>query len=189
MDRRSEILQTAGQLFRESGYHATSMRDIASKLELRGSSLYTHISSKEELLWEIVNHAADTFMAQAQACISIDDPLARLDALLRGHLEVIMQELPRATVFFHDWKFLSADLRSQIVARRDAYEAYFRQAIRDGVAAGCLHVDDSELATLFVLSSLNWSYQWLQSEGRLPFDTLSQRYSHFILRGLGGSPV
>ena len=184
MDRRTEILTTAGNLFRERGYHATSMRDIAGALELRGSSLYAHISSKEEMLREIVDHAADAFLAQAN---SVDGSLPaeeRLKALIRGHLEVIAQELPRATVFFHEWKFLSDEYKAQITARRDAYECHFRKAVEEGVREGVFRVEDPKLATLFVLSSLNWTYQWFHEGGALSLAELSEKYTTLIFDAL-----
>ena len=184
MDRRTEILTTAGNLFRERGYHATSMRDIAGALELRGSSLYAHISSKEEMLREIVDHAADAFLAQAN---SVDGSLPadkRLRALIRGHLEVIVQELPRATVFFHEWKFLSDEYKARITARRDAYECHFRKAVEEGVREGVFRVEDPKLATLFVLSSLNWTYQWFHEGGTLSLDELTEKYTTLIFDAL-----
>ena len=184
MDRRTEILTTAGNLFRERGYHATSMRDIAGAMELRGSSLYAHISSKEEMLREIVDHAADAFLTQAN---SVDGSLApdeRLKALIRGHLAVIVQELPRATVFFHEWKFLSDEYKAQITERRDAYECHFRKAIEEGVRKGVFQVEDPKLATLFVLSSLNWTYQWFHEDGKLGLNVLTEKYTTLIFHAL-----
>ncbi len=184
MDRRSEILTTAGNLFRERGYHATSMRDIAGALELRGSSLYAHISSKEELLQEVVNRAADAFLETANGVDNSLAPDERLRALIRGHLQVIVQELPRATVFFHEWKFLSDEYKAQITGRRDAYECHFRKAVEEGVREGMFCVEDPKLATLFVLSSLNWTYQWFREGGALSLDELTEKYTALIFDAL-----
>lgn len=189
MDRRSEILLTAGQLFRDRGYHATSVRDIAGALKLQGSSLYAHIRSKEEVLWEIVNHAADAFLAQAEAVEGRAlAPRERLDALIEGHLKVIVQELPRATVFFHEWKFLSESRRQEITKRRDRYEGFFRRTVEEGVRSGDFKVDDPKLATLFLLSSLNWTYQWFHEGGELSLTALTEAYTNLIFSTLGGCP-
>ena len=63
MDRKEQILATAERLFSERGYHATSMRDLAAALDLKGGSLYSHISGKEELLGWSLERAADRFTA------------------------------------------------------------------------------------------------------------------------------
>ncbi|MEJ2291082.1 MAG: TetR/AcrR family transcriptional regulator [Deinococcales bacterium] len=188
MTRRQEILETAGDLFQRNGYHATSMREIARSIQLQGSSLYAHIHSKEELLRNLVHEAADTFLAAAGEVDAGLPPEQRLRGLVRAHLGVIRDKLPHATVFFHEWAHLPSELRSDLVARRDAYQAIFRDVVESGCEAGTFRVEDPALATLFVLSSLNWTYQWLDPNGRLPLDVLADRYASLILGALG-APV
>jgi AcrR family transcriptional regulator len=185
MGRRNDILDTAGGLFREFGYHATSMRDIAKGVGVRGSSLYAHIRSKEEVLWEIVNRAADAFLAQAKSVDLSLPPDAKLRELIRGHLQVIVQELPNATVFFHEWKFLSPELKAHVIERRDEYEGYFRRTIEEGVRQGAFKVDDVKLATIYLLSALNWTYQWYREGGEMSLNALTEHYTKLSLRMLG----
>ena len=185
MTRRQEILDTAGDLFQRNGYHATSMREIARNVQLQGSSLYAHIASKEELLHNIVHEAADTFLAAARAVEPSLPPPERLRALVRAHLGVIRDRLPHATVFFHEWAHLPPELRHELVERRDAYQAIFRDTIDAGVARGDFDVEDPALATLFVLSALNWTYQWFDPAGRLSLDALARRYASLLLSALG----
>lgn len=183
--RRDEILDAAGQLFSRQGFHATSMRDLARAVNLQGGSLYAHIQSKEEVLFELVNRAADEFMSSAEAVPSDLSPKEQLELLVRGHLEVIVRELENATVFFHEWKFLNPELQRKITARRDAYEAHFRRVIEAGVQQGQFRVEDVRLATLFVLSALNWTYHWYRPSGKLTLEALSDQYCDFIDRALG----
>lgn len=183
--RRQEILHTAGDLFQRHGYHATSMRDIARSVQLQGSSLYAHIRSKEELLADIVDEAAAAFLDAAAAVDASAPPLERLHALVRAHLGVILEQLPHATVFFHEWEHLSPERKAAVVERRDAYQRTFRATLDAGVADGTFTVDDPSLATLFVLSSLNWTYQWLDPAGPLGLDELADRYAGLLARALG----
>lgn len=188
MTRRQEILHTAGDLFQRHGYHATSMREIARNVQLQGSSLYAHIDGKEDLLHDIVEEAAITFQRAVAEVDSGLPPRERLQALVRAHLGVILDELPHATVFFHEWAHLSAERRQAVVERRDAYQAVFREAIEAGLADGTFAVDDPALATLFVMSALNWTYQWLHPAGPLSLDELSLRYADMLARALGACP-
>ena len=188
MTRRQEILDTAGDLFQRNGYHATSMREIARNVQLQGSSLYAHIQSKEELLRSIVHEAADTFLAAARGVDASLPPPERLRGLVHAHLGVIRDRLPHATVFFHEWAHLPPELRRELVERRDAYQRIFRDTVDAGVESGSFDVEDPALATLFVLSSLNWTYQWLDPAGRLPLDTLAARYASLLLGALGAVP-
>jgi AcrR family transcriptional regulator len=151
---------------------------------LQGGSLYAHIASKDDLLFEIVNKAADAFLHQAESVPRDLAPEARLRALVRGHLEVIVRELPRAKVFFDEWRFLSEDYQRRIKERRDAYEAHFRETIAAGIAQGLFPQQDARLASLFVLSALNWVYQWYRPDGPLDLGALSEQYASLILAAL-----
>lgn len=178
--RRQEILQAAGDLFSQKGYHATSMRDLAKAVRLEGGSLYAHIESKEELLFEIVNQAADAFTQMAEQ-IPEHLPLEeRFRLLVLGHLQVIVRQLPHATVFFHEWKFLSSVLQERILQRRDKYESYFRKLIQQGIEAKTFKVEDPSIAAVFMLSALNWTYHWYRPGGPLSLEQLAQQY-HTLL--------
>lgn len=183
MDRKLQILHTAGELFSQRGYHAASMRELARQLNLQGGSLYAHINSKEELLIAVVRQAADRFLAVLEGLKG--DPESKLRALVRGHLTVIAEELPRATVFFHEWKHLSPPLLEEAKALRRRYEQGVQALIAEGVAQGVFAVPNLRLATLFVLSALNWSYQWYQPAGPLSLAELAESYAQLILRALG----
>ncbi len=183
--RRADILATAGEAFGEHGYHGTTMRGLAAKLDLQGPSLYAHIASKEELLLEIVARAAASFLAVVHDLDPTARPRDRLRAFVRGHLRVMAEELAYATVFFHEWQHLSTGPRSAVVAQRDAYEAALNDLLLEGAASGDFEVGDARIATLMVLSTLNWSYQWLDPNGRLSLEELTAHYTDYILGALG----
>ncbi len=187
MDRREEILHMAGKLFSQRGYHATSMRELAKHLNLQGGSLYTHISSKEELLLEVVRQAAERFQKVLES-LPQGGPVERMRALVKGHLRVIAEELPRATVFFHEWKHLSPPLLEEAKALRRRYEEGVQALVEEGARAGVFRVENVRLATLFVLSALNWTYQWYRPDGPLSLEELSEAYAKLVLRALGAAP-
>jgi AcrR family transcriptional regulator len=184
MDRRSQILQMAGHLFSQRGYHATSIRDLAKALNLQGGSLYAHIASKEELLLEVVRQAAARFQEVLKS-LPQAGPKERMVALVKGHLRVIAEELPRATVFFHEWKHLSPPLLEEAKALRDRYEEGVQRVIAEGVEQGVFRVANLRLATLFVLSALNWTYQWYRPEGPMSLEELAEAYAQMVLKALG----
>ncbi len=184
MYTKTDIVNIAGKLFSERGYHGTSMRDLAKMLDVRGATLYSHVESKEEMLWEIVNRAADEFLTQAEAVPNDVAPEQQMRLLVHGHLDVIVRELPYATVFFHEWQFLESPLREKIKARRDEYEQHFRRVVETGIAHGNFQVEDARLATLFILSALNGTYQWFRPDGMLTVEQLAEQYNVLIMRSL-----
>ena len=109
--RRLQIEEAASALFRERGYAATSVRDIAQALNLQGGSLYAHMASKEDVLWSIVIRAADRFNAEVGPIAADAEraPSERLREMIRAHVGVVTGIQKDAAVFLHEWRFLSPD--------------------------------------------------------------------------------
>src|SRR5439155_15177520 len=123
LDRKEQIYSTARSLFSERGYHATTVRDIARELNMQGGSLYAHIESKEDVLWELVNRAADQFLGAVEPIVQSDlAPAEKLREMVRAHVRVVADNLGDATVFLHEWKFLGEGRRAEMAERRDRYE-------------------------------------------------------------------
>src|SRR5215212_6309407 len=159
--RKDQLYDVAERLFSERGYHATTMREIARELQIEGGSLYSHISGKHELLYQIVLRGSDQFLSAARASIGERGPARdQLLRFMRRHLAIIAESTPRAIVHFHEWRHLDPAHQSLIRARRDEYEGYLRQIIRTGVVSGEFAAGDERLIGLHVLSLLNWTYQW-----------------------------
>src|SRR5512140_2301524 len=114
--RRAQIEEAASTLFRERGYAATSVRDIAQALNLQGGSLYAHMASKEDVLWSIVTRAADRFNAEVGP-IAADltrQSAERLRDMIRAHVGVVTSIQKDAAVFLHEWRFLSQERRADM---------------------------------------------------------------------------
>lgn len=183
--RKEELLQAAGAMFSRRGYHGTTVRDLARELDVQGGSLYAHIESKEDLLWQIVDRIAARFQRSADAVADDPDPVSRLGRLIRSHLETVAAELSSATVFSNEWQCLSDTRRREIARRRDAYEAIFRRTIDQGVTEGVFRVADPKLAAIYVLSVLNWSYQWFKPAASLSIDEVADHFAALTFRALG----
>ncbi|WP_425145528.1 TetR/AcrR family transcriptional regulator [Deinococcus sp.] len=184
--RREQITRVASRLFSERGYHATSMRDLAAELGMQGGSLYAHIGGKEELLIEIVNRAARQFDAALFSLGEADlGPEARLREAMSRHVSVIAGNMDSATVFFHEWKHLSAGPLADVIAWRDGIEAFYRELIAQGVGAGVYRPDlDVKMAANLVLSSVNWTYTWYRPGGALSPQDVAASFEAMLLRGL-----
>ncbi|HEX2755721.1 MAG TPA: TetR/AcrR family transcriptional regulator [Candidatus Limnocylindrales bacterium] len=185
--RRREIDEVASELFRANGYAATSIRDIARALDMQGASLYAHVASKEDLLWAIVDRAASSFeMAADRAAdeTSGADAVERLAALVEAHVEVVLADPGRTSVFVTEWRHLSGGRRAAIAGRRDAYEARFRETIADGISIGAFGATDAAIAAAFILTALNGIATWYRPEGRLTSDRIADHIVELALRSL-----
>ncbi|MFN8474711.1 MAG: TetR/AcrR family transcriptional regulator [Anaerolineae bacterium] len=187
--RVEQIYAAAARLFSRYGYHGTTIRQMARELDLQGGSLYAHISAKEDVLWGIVDHAANQFLAAVDPIAACDlAPAEKLRAALRAHIGVVTDNLDAATVYFQDWKFLGDARRDAIRAKRDTYEGYFRQIIAEGIEAGAFRQVDEKFAALLVLSVGNWLYQWYRPNGPLPPTAVADEFIAMILAGVSAEP-
>ncbi|MDQ3937241.1 MAG: TetR/AcrR family transcriptional regulator [Chloroflexota bacterium] len=183
--RRQQIEDVASALFRERGYAATSVRDIAQALNIQGGSLYAHVASKEDVLWSIVNRAADRFQAEVGPLATMAEPPAtRLRRMIGAHVAVVTGAQRDAAVFLHEWRFLSPQRRAQVAARRDAYEALFRRTISEGVDSGDFAPLDARLTAMCILSALNGIATWYRADGELTADQVAEQYADLFLRAL-----
>lgn len=188
IDRKQQIFSTARTLFSERGYPATTVRDIARELNMQAGSLYTHIDSKEDVLWEIVDRAARRFLEAAE-------PIARREGscrdklrdMVRAHVAVVAGSEGDATIFLNEWKYLGETRRTSVAERRRHYEALYRQVLDDGIARSEFAPTDPKIAALMVLSVMNWMPQWYNAGGPLSAREIADRFCDLILKGLEAS--
>lgn len=183
-ERRELLLEEATRLFGEQGYHATTMRQIAEATGLLPGSLYTHIRSKEQLLYDIVREAARAFMGGLEAARAASAaPEERFRAALRAHIEVVTEHQDAARVFHHEWHALTGRRRAEIRRLRDRYERGWDEILR-----GIPGIADPRLARLLVLSVANWVYTWYRPRGPMTPDRIAARYADLLLGGLRADP-
>src|SRR2546430_4472352 len=160
--RRTELTRAAARLFAQKGYHGTSIGDLADALGVQKGSLYAHIESKADLLWEVARDGAAAFHAALDAVPDDLSALERIGLALRAHLRVVAEQLDVATVFVREWRYLDGERREQFVAERRRYEERFRALFREGREHGELRTDlDDGTAALLALSAAHWAYTWL----------------------------
>src|SRR4051794_19908483 len=97
--RRQELTRVAARLFAERGYQGTSLADLAEALGMQKASLYHHIASKEDLLWEVAAEGAEAFRAALDGVPGDLPATERIRLALRAHLAVVAGQLDVATVF------------------------------------------------------------------------------------------
>jgi TetR/AcrR family transcriptional regulator, cholesterol catabolism regulator len=183
--RRSELTREAARLFAERGYHGTSIGDLAKAMGVQKGSLYAHIESKQDLLYEAMREGAEAFHA---ALDEIPDDLRvteRIRLALRAHLRVVAEQLDIATVFVREWRYLEGERAAEFLAERRRYEERFRALFREGRELGELRTDlDDQAAVLLVLSAANWAYTWLPAGADT--DELADRFFAILIDGIRG---
>lgn len=183
---RQDVIEAAGRLFAEKGYHGSSMRDLGRELGLLGSSLYAHVESKQDLLVGVVEEGARLFQASAVSALTAGGPPDnQLRQLIAGHIGVVLDNRDVVRTYLNEARMLDAEHRSRVIAARDAYEQAFRQVIAAGMSDESFRPDaDAKLHSILILSMLNAIERWYRPEGRVSRDRLIDEVSDFALAAL-----
>jgi AcrR family transcriptional regulator len=183
--RRGELTRQAARLFAQKGYHGTSIGEIAEALGVQKASLYAHIKSKQDLLYETMLEGARAFHAGLDAIPEDLPATEKIRLALRSHLRAVADQLDVATVFVQEWRYLEGERRDEILDERRRYEERIRALFREGRDRGELRSDlDDSTAALLALSAANWAYTWL-APGR-DTDELADRFYDLLLNGMRG---
>ena len=164
---RLAILQGAAAAFREHGYHATRLEDVAAALGRTKGSLYYYFASKEEILFFCQDYTLDALLEAARR--AKDAGAGAIDALRRllaDHVRVVLGEMGGGLAHL-EVDALPSELRATIVAKRDRYEAAVRKLITAGQRAGTLDRGDPALLSRMVLGGVNSTVQWYRPDGPL----------------------
>lgn len=172
-------------MFKERGFVATSMRDLAKEVGIEPASLYSHISSKEELLSDICFQLADEFNESLSNVERLD---LQADEMLKqailAHVQVITSNIDAAGVFLHEWRFLKRDNLIRFKGLRDNYEERFRNIFEEGQNEFIFKEVNGHFTIRTIFSSLNWIYDWYLPKGDMTPEDIAEELSSLILNGI-----
>ncbi len=162
------------------------MRQLAGEVGIEPASIYSHISSKEELLRLICFDMAGEFMKVIEKVenkyLSSSDQKLRF--LIIEHIRVITENINAAAVFFHDWRHLSEPYYSEFRQLRNKYQAFFRDVIHEGAAQGVFRKTQEKFTALTFLSALNWTYEWYKEGGGISYTEIGNNLADILINGL-----
>jgi AcrR family transcriptional regulator len=163
------MLRSAAALFSKKGYAATSVREIAALLRIQKASLYYHIASKEDLLYAICSASLRQIRRDVEAAIqSVEDPLERMRALVRAHIESMLRDQDQHSVTLSEMRALSDERLAQVISLRDAYEDLVRSVLEQAQGAGVLRHDTPvKYLSLHLLGMMNRVEVWYRPNGAL----------------------
>jgi AcrR family transcriptional regulator len=187
--RAEQVYAAALRLFREKGYHATSMQDIAAAVGLYKGSLYHYIGGKQDLLLQVFDRAMSTLLADVEA-IAADTslrPSAQLRLVVGAHVSAVSTNMDALTVYLHEWRALAGDALANVQAQSERYTVLVSEIVGRGVALGEFSTPDVRIATLGLLGMCNWLCQWYHPDGRLGPAEIAGHFADLVLDGLTSS--
>jgi len=185
ISREQEIYDISANLFRDRGYHATSMQDIADAVGLQKGSLYHYISSKEDLLARIAEEALTTFNDGIEGIYQRDlSPTEKLRRALEHHVVSVAERLDLMSVYLQESRALTSKQQTEMLEQRARYENLVQKILQDGIAAGEFREVDVKIVANALLGMCNWVYQWYRSDGRLSPQEIAAVFVDIVLKGL-----
>ncbi len=188
--RLSPILSAALDAFYESGFHGTTVRDIARRVGQTVPALYYHHENKEAILAALLDQGIDTVIARCAAAQADagPDPVARFRNLVEA-LTLFMTQEGKNAAMDAEIRSLSPDNRRAYSAKRRVVEKMFLSAIDDGVQAGRFHVTSPPDTARALLGMIQAITIWYRPGGRLSPATVADRYLDIAEHMVGARPA
>ena len=183
--RKSLILQKAAAMFREKGYAASSMRDLADAVGIEAASLYNHIKSKSEMLHEIIFRIANDAYAQLE---DLETPgqtsLSKLESILRFHIKMNMDRFEEYHVMVNEWIHLEEPHLTNFTNKRRNYVQKMESIIQQGVDTGEIKPVLPYVAVLNILSAIRGIEFWHRSRKTYSAEQIEENMVTHLLTGL-----
>jgi AcrR family transcriptional regulator len=184
-NKEEHIFAEAVRLFRQKGYHATSMQNIADAVGLQKASLYHYLPSKQALLFKIFERSSGALTQQLETiCASSDSPSLKLRRAIESHLLVLCDHLDTYTVYLSERRALSSRYHAKMRAEGEKHARLIEKILAEGIARKEFRALDTRMVALAILGMCNWLYQWYSPEGRLTPQQIAQIFSDTVLNGI-----
>lgn len=182
---RDDILEAAAQVFRQKGFHGASMNDIAEAVNLQKASLYHHVSSKQEILFELLDRALELLLERISPIAEQTIPAEeRLRLMIREYLQILAENTDLSAVLLFEHRSLEGKQHARHVPNRDMFEALWRNVLADGVRTKTFACTDIPLTARAILGIMNWTITWYRPKGDLTIHQIADQYSNLLLNGL-----
>lgn len=184
--RETEVFETAAQVFLERGFAKATMQELADRLGMLKGSVYHYTKGKDELLYRIISDLYEQMAPTLELDQAAGDPVDRLRAFVRQHIELIVANRAKFAVFYADFRHLSGVQKQRVAEWRRQYETVFSRLISQAMEAG--EIDRSLDIALFTrtwLGMLNSLHLWYREDGGNPPAQLADMYLAWMLDGVG----
>jgi len=184
--RSEEVIDVAAELFRRKGFLGTSTQDLADALGMLKGSLYYYIDSKDDLLFAVMQSSHDHIQQRLAEAKNETGPVVdRLHRFIVRNLESNIADPDKSAVFSTEFRYLSRERQSAVLALRDQYEHFVRSLLEEGQASGAVCASlDPRVATAGVLSMVNAVVNWYRPSGRTPRGTVISNLAEMAVRSV-----
>lgn len=183
--RREEIIKVAAKLFKERGFNAVSMRDIAAEMDIKAASLYNHIKGKNEILSAIILTVAKEFTIGMESVVAKNtNSVQKIEQIIGLHIDITVNYSDALASLNNDWIHLEENDRESFLRMRNGYEDNFRDIIKAGISNGELKPNQPEVVLFAILSTLRTLYLWHEKRGKLEVNILKKDMVSVLIKGI-----
>jgi AcrR family transcriptional regulator len=185
IDRKTEIVNVAAKLFKERGYSAVTMRDIAQAMDIKAASLYNHIKSKQEILVLIIIQIAEEFTVVMNEVVhSNETTIKKIERIIQLHIDITLRDANTLACLNNDWMHLADAELAYFIKMREDYEDNFRTIIKKGIADGEIKNLNLEVIIFSTLSTLRTLYLWYGKKKSPDPSALKSNMIQVLLNGI-----
>lgn len=184
-DKQAEIFAAAVSIFRQKGYHAASMQDLADAVGLQKASLYYYVASKQDLLLSVYERLAGAFtMRLAEVVASPLPPAEKLRNAVEIHVVALGDQLELFSVYLSEQKFLNGAPRSRIRAEAERHAELLEAILHEGVRTHEFRNCNVKITARAIIGMCNWIYQWYSAEGKLAPREIASIFGDLVIDGV-----
>jgi len=183
--KKEIIIEKAARLFREKGFGAASMRDLAETVGVEAASLYNHIQSKSEILQAICFKVANEFISHLEIIEMSSDPtLKKMETIIRLHIRMMLEQYEFVYISDHEWRHLPEPYLSNFLNQRRSYRKRLGDIIEDGINRNEMKDIEPYVAVLTILSAISGIESWQRSRKSTSAETLEANMVKYLIEGL-----
>lgn len=196
-NRRQALIRVSARLFREKGFEATTVRDIAAAVGMRSGSPFYHFANKQEILKAVMEEGLRQGLERTvDALRAAPTPQARFRVLVRTHYGILHDEGSEfIAVLLYDWRSLPDDHKQDIIAVKDGYDRLWQDNLAELLSLGLIGANsghdphaarDAKITRLMIMGAINFTVTWYRQshhgQGSMDLDALAERTVRFFMR-------
>ena len=189
IEKFNKIVDASAKVFREKGYKAATLEDIANEVGMLKGSLYYYIEKKDDLLYAVVERPLNEMTENLKAIVnSSDSPSIKLENALKNHISSFEKYQSELFVWISiEW--FKTEFGGEIATVGDEYDHLFRKIVIDGIEKGEFRSDlDPKLMTFAIFGVYNYMQRWYSPDNKYSFDEISKQFNAFVLQGVWSKP-
>ncbi|MGB4135746.1 MAG: TetR/AcrR family transcriptional regulator [Microbacterium sp.] len=187
--RRDELVQIAGRLFAENGFHVTTIRDVADAAGIQSGSLYHHFTSKESMVEELLReYWVKLLEGYRDVAARESDPTLAARALIRRSVVLLDECRYALRIMLSDWAYLAKSFPFMEESLQECQDIWI-EVLDRGQASGAFNpTHEPKVVYRTIMASISGTTRWFDPRGRLDVDALADRISSLFMDGIDARP-